>query len=376
MNRPVIDMARLLIKKRKFAKAISMLEGEHETYENIPEYYLLLGTACLYAGDITNAWRNYEKLRKVKPTDTTLLLGQAAIFLRRGDTDRAIEYYLNVLENEPENDTATKAMEFIRTKGTYETIVRWIDTKKIERFYPQLPGTKAGRIGKIVFSILAICAIVFFILRFTGIVRFNNSQRENEIRNDLANLALTDEEKTNLQEKDLSSGVYRYLLSEKEIEQSYEKIVKYLGEYKDNLARIEINRILNSNASSSLKKKIETQILPIFKDPIFAEFDKNDNISYKDVVSDLFLHNGCWIMWSGRIMNASSDESIYKCDFLVGYDENRVTFDGIVSLTFAASVSKLIEGGKPMMILAKIEIENGNLVLRGREFVPLLTKSE
>ena len=63
--------------------------GEKEIYEDNYEFYLTLGIACLYVGDIGAASSYFQLARRIKLTDTRLLMGQAAIFLRRGDTARA-----------------------------------------------------------------------------------------------------------------------------------------------------------------------------------------------------------------------------------------------------------------------------------------------
>src|SRR5574344_912853 len=138
MSRSVLDTAHTLIKRRKFSSAITMLESSSESYINDFDYYLTLAISCLYVGDVGNAFSYFGKAREIKLTDTNLLLGQAAIFLRRGDTDRAVQYYLDVLNNEPANETALAAMEFIRRDGDYSTICKWVDSGKIERFYPPL----------------------------------------------------------------------------------------------------------------------------------------------------------------------------------------------------------------------------------------------
>ncbi len=85
MAQDVLTIAWKFMRRRKFATAIRLLEGRKEIYEGNFEYYLALGIACLYAGDIGYAVVNFQQARNLKLTDTRLLLGQAAIFLRRGD---------------------------------------------------------------------------------------------------------------------------------------------------------------------------------------------------------------------------------------------------------------------------------------------------
>ena len=157
MARDVLDVAWQEIRRRHFSQAIKLLEGRAEIYEDNAEYYIMLGTACLYVGDIGSASACYQRARGIKLKDTNLLLGQAAIFLKRGNTERALHYYLEILENEPGNQTAKAAMEFIRVQGDYETICRWVDTGKIQQFYPPI-GTNPD---KVFFASVGVAAFIF-----------------------------------------------------------------------------------------------------------------------------------------------------------------------------------------------------------------------
>ena len=124
MSRSVLDIAQGLLKRRKFGQAILLLESRSELYEDDFEFYITLGIACLYVGDIGTAASYFNRARSIKILDTRLMLGQAAIFLRRGETDRAVQYYLDILNNEPGNEIAQAAMEFIRKNHDYSTICR------------------------------------------------------------------------------------------------------------------------------------------------------------------------------------------------------------------------------------------------------------
>ena len=106
MARDVLDEAKILLGRRQFSKAIKLLEGRAEIYSQDFEYNLLFAIACLYLGDTGTASVFFQKARNIRLTDTRLLLGQAALFLRRGDTDRALYYYLEILDNDPQNKIA------------------------------------------------------------------------------------------------------------------------------------------------------------------------------------------------------------------------------------------------------------------------------
>ena len=138
MGRSNLDTAKHLIKRRKFDLAINILESYEDIYEGDFEYYLALGVAYLYADVPGKASQNFRSAREIKIKNTQLLLGQAVIFLRHGETDRALEYYLEVLDIDPRNSIARSAMEFIRLYGDYTTICKWVDSGDIKKFYPPL----------------------------------------------------------------------------------------------------------------------------------------------------------------------------------------------------------------------------------------------
>jgi hypothetical protein len=371
MSRPVIDVARSLIRRRKFGKAIIALENVHEIYRESFDYYLTLGIACLYAGDTGNSNRYFQQARHIKIRDKNLLLGQAALYLRRGDTDIAIQYYLDVLDIDPENARAQAALSFIRHNCDYETIVKWVDSGKIEKFYPPI-GKDLGEAGRIIISAIAGIAAACLILYCVNKSPDGSSGR----RADLTELALSAEEKNNLQEKDLSGGVYRYILTDSQIEETYNQAKLYFQDYRDNSARVEINRLLNSNASSSVKAKANL-LLSYFEEPTFDTFVNRgeENFSYADVAGDPVLYIGCWTAWSGRISNAQTLEDTYRCDLLIGY-ENLERVDGIVPVYFSPPPVPEIEGDRAVRILAKIGVENGKLSLFGRSVYQPLRKNE
>ena len=355
MAKDVLNLAWREMKRRHFSQAIKLLEGREEIYEDNAEYYIMLGTACLYVGDIGTATSCYTRARGIKLTDTNLLLGQAAIFLRRGNTERAIHYYLEILENEPGNKIAKEAMEFIRVHGDYETICRWVDTGRIRQFYPPI-GINPDRI--FYFSVGAIAFVFGAIVTFS--VLGKSVKIYNGPRRDLSSIALSGDEKSEAQEKDLAGQSYKYLLSNKEITKSYEKALDYFQKNDDNHAQIEINRLLNSNATLSIKQKARVLMgylsVPTFDTLLFSP-------SYAEVEDDPYLYLDCYVIWSGRISDVEQGEKYYKCNFLVGYDSMK-KLEGIVVLSFDSVPT--IENDKPLKILAQISSENGKLVLKGK----------
>lgn len=355
MANDVITVAQKLMNRRKFSSAIRILEGREDVYEDNFEYYLTFGTACLYVGDIGTSTIYFQKARRIKLTDTRLLLGQAAIFLRRGDTDRALQYYLDVKSNDPSNKTASDAMEFIRTHGDYDTICRWVDSGKIEKFYPPL-GINDLMVKTITFSVLFCCMSLFCCIKFIP----GKTEVYEGKRKDLTQLMLSSSEKNTPQEKDLGSQSFIYLLSDKEITDCYEKALSYFQNHRDNEAQREINKILNSNATVSIKQKANI-LSGYFEIPTFDSLNYNPSVN--EVESDFSLYQDCWVSWQGRISDAyTNKDGSFECRLLVGY-ESMKKVDGIVDVVFETDPG--IQSDQPVRILGKISIVEKSLVLKG-----------
>ncbi len=354
MAQSALSYARKLLKRRKFSQAITLLESREEIYENNFDYYNLLGISLLYVGNPGDAMSYFSRARRIKVKDTSLLLGQAAIYLRRGDTDKAIQYYLDIQYNDPGNKTAAAALEFIRKKGNYSTICEWVDNGKIEKFYPPIPSRA------VIFPVV----LSFFAAVILAVVLFNvKSDKLNPVgpRANLTALTLSEDQQSNAQEKDMSNSVYHYILSNNEILKSYSAAQKFFQEYRDNAAQVEINRLLNSNASLAVKQK--ARLLMSYLKP--QTFDSlKDNYAYSIVSADPLLYIDCWVAWSGRVANVKETEKLYSCDLFVGY-ENMKTVDGIVPLYLKTVPVPDIDTSKSVRVLAKVKLENGRISLEG-----------
>lgn len=355
MAKDALSLAWLDMRRRRFATAIKRLEAKKEIYEENFEYYVTLGIACLYVGDIGASSSYFQLARRIKLTDTRLLLGQAAIFLRRGDTARALQYYLEIKENDPLNKTADEAMEFIRVHGNYDTICRWVDTGKIEQFYPPL-GSNPDKL-----AMLGVAGAAFVLGCVFTFIFFPRDQQYTGPRADLSKLELSSEEKSDAKEKDLSTQSYAIVLSNKEINKKYNDALKYFQAHRDNAAQIEVNMILNSDASLAIKKKARL-LMGYFEIPDFDTI--SDVPSLTDVAANPAMYLDCWVNWGGKISNAITyEDGSYACDLLVG-DDALAKYEGSVKVHFDAVPA--VDGGRAVKILGKIVLEDGAVSLRGR----------
>ena len=364
MSKSRLEIARSYIKRGKYQKAIIVLENAREVYRNSFEYYLLFGIAELYAGVPGYAKTYFAEARKIKINSVDLNLGLAAVYLFEDRIDRSVNYYLDVLHLDPENRQAAAALEFIKKDGKRESVLTMFDTGKIRKFFPQV---KCGG-GKTAGVILA--ALAGAVL---GLLLFFNLRNSMELGSRLQNysdVVLSKEEKKSPQQADLSSSSFKYIFSDKAIVQIYEKAVSYFNDYRDNMAQIEVNRLLNSNASTAIKKK--ALLLESYFEK--KDFDSlTDNFEYSLVEKEPELFRNCWVVWSGKIANVQVENESFFCDLLVG-DDNLEKLEGVVPVTF--STVPQIEGGRPVKILGKVEVTDGKILLSGRSVYQPLRKSK
>lgn len=349
-----IDQARYLMRCRRFSEAISLLNSRRENYEDSFDFYYTLGLAFLYAGDTGSASINFNHAREIKINDANLLLAQAAIFLRRGETDRAVQYYLDIFDFDEENKDARRALTFVREHGDYEEICRCVDDGSIETCYPPLgfnPRYVRNLVLALLLGALAGCLAVLLWPKNHFVAKG---------RADLSSLMLTVSESANATEE--NSGNFKFSLSASEIKASYNSAAKYFQEFRDNAAQRELNRILNSNATLSIKQKCR-EMMGYLRAPTFDSL--KDNFSYEQVAAQPELYLDCYVDWSGRVSNAESAENSCSFDLLVGYEDMK-NVEGIVRVEFDFLPIPQIDSSLPVRVLGKISVSGGKLILQGR----------
>lgn len=349
----VLRQARKLLRARRFPEVNSLLQECQLEYKESFEYHYILGVARMYLNDIGGAWQSFEQARKISVLDTRLQVAQAALFLRRCDTPRALEYYLEIQEKEPSNKIAKEAIEFIRFNDT-EVIYEWVSSGKIKKFYPPLGLHPV--IPK-VFAVLGVCVLLS--VGYGGYSLYKKSTLPPP-RVDLKDFVLSVDERNNALQEDMSSDVYRYILTTRQVNDAYSLAVSNVLEYKDNAALVEINRILNSNASSLIKQNA-IMLKNNLQEPTFDTI--KDSYPYSKVVEDPYLYIDCWVSWTGRVANSVETDTSYSCDLLVGYqDEKRL--EGIVPLVFDSAMN--IDPVLPLRVLGRLGVSEGKLCMYGK----------
>ncbi len=381
MSRSTLDQAEKLARGGKWGELINLLEPQVPLYRDSFKFYYLLGLACLYTGDIGGAQSYVRRAGQIDPSDLDIMLCQAALELRRGNTPGAIDLYLRVLEERPGDRLAKGALDLIRSSKPEDMVAELIDGGKFDRFYPKPAGLspKAVTVIMICGGLALLAAIAPLAVKAAGSLKNAGSPRPA-----VSAVNLSERER---EEPVVSGGSCRYILTDKEALACFDKAKAYFQEYRDNAALIEINRLLGSNASDSVKVKAAT-LKGFVSVPDFRTV--RDAPSYADVMADPALYDGCSVIWRGRAANVAlvqqnggkganaptdkadggaSGGAQYSFDFLVGYEDKK-RLDGIVPVTITGPIN--INGDKPFELLAVIRTSSGTMRLEGMALHELL----
>ena len=318
-RRITLARAERLLRARKYGQVISALEPQVFLYRENAEFYRVLGTACLYAGDYSGASSYLRRADQLTPGVTGILLGLAAIDLRRREIPEALRYWLSILDKQPSNRRARRGLSLVRTTADPVDFVTMAESGRLKRIFPPLPlFVPRWLILGVIGAAITALAIIYLPGAVQTLAASASRQRTGAEEIELSDLTvgLVEDE-----------GNYRYELTESEVEQIVSHIGTLFNDYRDNLAQREANRILNSNASPLVKERVRL-ISSYFREPTFQDF--SDNFTYEEVAAEPWLYDGCYVLWSGQTSNVvQAEDGRTRFRFLVGYVDQQV-LDGIV----------------------------------------------
>ena len=335
---PILKKSIHFARAGKYDQALKLLEAEVFRYQDSYLYYHVLGLCCLYAGDFGGAFTYLSRAKNIKFKEVPTLLGLAALFLRRGNTDRALDLYLDIQESDPKNKIAKRGLKIIRKYSGTDELQTWLIQGKLPYLYPALPRTKIT-IKPLPFIIAGIAAAIGLGI-FIGIKNLPFNQREGLEQSML--------EKAEAENPVEMGGVYRYILNADQVISVYNDARNYFNRFQDEAAKRELNRILESNASEAVKNKARL-LLGYTQTPGFDTL--KDRFSFSEVSADPLLYRDCYILWRGSAANLRTGPSMISFEFLVGYD-TRTIMEGIVpvELNIPAEINTML----PLEVLGRI----------------------
>jgi len=143
------------------------------------------------------------------------------------------------------------------------------------------------------------------------------------------------------------------------VRQVFQKARRLLLDYRDNMAAVEINRLLLSNATLAIKERAR-MLKGFVTQPTFDTL--RDGFAYSQVAAQPALYDGCAVRWRGKVANLKIGKDAIVFDLLVGYDQEK-ELEGIVPvvLPFAAQLAN----GIPIEVLGQVQVQRDRLSLQG-----------
>jgi hypothetical protein len=356
MKRTGLGEARKLFRARKFRDVIRLLEPEVFRYRENFEYFQLLGFSCLYAGDFGGAFSYISRAHQLKDDDPSVLLGLAAVHFRRAENNNALRRWLAVIEAHPGNAVARRGLDLLRKGMAPDALQEFIDSGRLRTLFPPLPPRVATRTFLIAtLCVLVVAAAVSLAIRFGGPLFAELAGRWGAQRPGVSVIEMP---------SGLSSFIdigtdFTFVYKESEVRRIFQRARSELLAYRDNLAVVDINRILLSNAATAVKER--ARMLKGFVTP--PTFDTvKDAWPYATVAKQPPLYDGSSVVWRGKVANLKTGKTAVAFDLLVGYDQEK-QLEGIVPVTVPFAVD--VENGSGVVVLGQVVLNGASVTLLG-----------
>jgi len=346
---PLLDRAAILAKKRDFENAYKILRGEEDRYYGSFKYYQLSGIISLYSGNYVESHEYLQLARRIKPKDKWTMLGFAVHYLKRMKTDQAVDCYLDVLETDPQNKIAKYALNVIRKHASPDNLSDWISIHdNLVKLFPPIPSPLLNKKSITNFS-LALAVSIVLVFGFLFITNAIQNPFRFRSQRPISDYFLLPEERLNPVQ---TAGFFLYILSPDEIISLHENALAYFAGYRDERAKVLLNKILRSNASEAVKNRANLMIRNMAV-PGFDTFRRQDNFTMSEVRAEPALFENVHVIWTGMATNVSVTDTHTQFDLLVGYD-TRITLEGIVPVIFNIPVA--INTDRPLEVLGRITL--------------------
>ncbi len=338
----IISGAEKLFLRGKYSKVLRMLEPQVFQYRDSYRFYLLLGYSCLYTGDFGGAYSYLRRAEQLSHGDIPANLGIALIHSKRGETESAIRIWLDILERNNNSREAQRGLKLIRESRDFSEISLRLEDGKLDRFlyYPRRKKTARYMAAAVIIIVIITAGLFYF--------RPWDFRKPALKRPEIARINFYE----NSDNQESTAGVL--VLDENEVEKLTVTILELMDAYRDNLAMVEINRLLLSNAPDNVKDKA-LYLSGLMKPPDFANL--KDNFSYREVAMNPRLYSQCYVIWRGKPANINIQEDTITFDLLVGY-ESETILEAIVPVILDFPIE--LTENRSLEILGQIELLNSS----------------
>ncbi|MCG8454491.1 MAG: hypothetical protein MI717_15065 [Spirochaetales bacterium] len=322
------------------SKTIRYLEPKVPLFLEDPEYYAILGRACLESGLLRDADTYLNRGLQADPAHVELRLILAVNYLRRKDPASAVRLWLEVLEEQPRCVQAKKGLEALRKISDQMEQDHFLNEVPLSKYLPKLRSI--WPLWTLLLASLLLVGLGIYGLRSPVMDWTQSMFSQNAVRPGAEQLAA---EMGNALTQEVSGEPS--MLTEREVRSSLKEALKAFEEYDDNRARRELNRILLSNLTPSVQAAamdLRDRLSPATIETLKSQY------SFGDVASNPSLYEGCQVLWKGVTANVRYEGDAIRFDFLVGFDEGKI-LEGrvLVEVPFAAVMEPL-----PLELLAQV----------------------
>lgn len=280
----------------------------------------------------------------------------AYIYSRHNEKENAIIAWCKSLEKKKNNLPAKKALDYIKGQGREVNLIE-------DTFFEEITCREPAYIPfKKMF--LTICAIVLAGLLILSAIRYLpgviKKIRTNTGRKEIAKVVIDDYNPNIIAKPKNEEEHYSY--NENEIRKQFDTIKDKIIHDDTDQAIIQINRLRLSNASISVKAKLD--ILESFIDePDYADF--KNSITYQEIKENPAIYNNVYIKWYGRIVNSVYDRKAGEIGFnLVVGDEANGIVEGIIPVLFTKRV--IAENNKYGTVFGRVVVAGDRITIDGK----------
>lgn len=345
-----------LYKQGRFSSALETLEPRVFQHRDDPAYYRVMGLCCLRLGDWKGGETYLQRARQLEEAphrDT--LLGLMAVCARRQDYGEAVRLGLEILDRDPRDKTAKKGLSRLRSALAAPEGGPGLDKETLGHLLPSYrKANPALRTWGMRFALGV--AVVGGLAAGTwwGLSLVQKGGGAATHREGPEFLAFP----TSGETIQLGAG-FALTLTAEEVRQGWSRAQKAFQAYEDSRARYEINRLLLSNASTSVKERARG-LIPFLHEPDFSR--PEDSVPFQEVRTSPPLYEGCTVRWTGVLANLVSGDKKITFDLLLGYEDGQVV-EGIVpvELGFAA----LLKNSQVVEVLGRIVLRDGQWYVQG-----------
>ena len=322
--------ARSLYRRKKYNELIRHLQPQVFMYRESLEYFQLIGSACFFSGDYGGSMSYVRRAIDIDEDNIEARLFLAAVYLKRRESDKAIQEWLAILDRQPTNRFAQKGLHFVRTLHSMDELRERVTQKQLVKFVPKVFNPLP------LLSTLLVAALLVI-----GIIQLDPVQLTT---NGLHSFFTKTPDRPGIehinfpQGQPLTSleGDYSEVLNEDEIDTILDRIRENFNRRKDNLVQIDINRILRSTATAPVKERVRS-LAASLEAPDFTNMQTS--YDYQEIVSDPGLYQNAFVRWKGRPSNIQQTENSVSFTLLVGYHTGQVLEGSVpVTVPFAARV--------------------------------------